>query len=43
MAVRLLDHFKSVVAVMSATEEELMNVQGLGQKKSREIKEVLSL
>ena len=43
MAVRLLDHFKSVVAVMSATEKELMNVQGLGQKKSRVIKEILSL
>ena len=43
MAVRLLDHFKSVVAVISATEKELMNVPGLCQKKSCSIKEILSL
>ena len=42
MALKLLDHFKSVAAVMSASEEELKQVRGLGQKKSCEIKKILS-
>ena len=41
LALRLLDHFKSAFQVMSATIEELMEVDGVGQTRARRIKEVL--
>ncbi len=42
LAKRLLEHFKSVERVMGASEKELQQVWGIGKKKSREIRRVLS-
>lgn len=41
LARRLLDHFGSVRAVLNASEEELMEVKGVGKKIAREIFRVL--
>jgi Fanconi anemia group M protein len=41
LAHRLLDHFKSAFRVMSATSEELMEVDGVGQTRARRIRKVL--
>lgn len=41
-AIRLLDHFKSVEAVMTASAEKLMGIPGLGRKKAKKIREVLT-
>ncbi len=41
LARRLLDHFGSVRAVLSATEEELTEVRGVGRKIAKEIVRVL--
>lgn len=43
LAKRLLNHFdNSVPRIMEASVEELMEVEGIGQKKSEKIKEVFS-
>ena len=42
LADRLLRHFGSVQAVMMATEKQLMEVEGIGRKKAREIRTILS-
>jgi len=42
LAVRLLDRFGSVEAVIAASEKELMLVQGLGKAKAVKIKKVIS-
>ncbi len=41
LAKRLLDHFESVEEVMQASEEELMEVHGIGTEKARDIRRVL--
>lgn len=41
LAKRLLDHFASVERVMQASEEELMEVHGIGTEKARDIRRVL--
>lgn len=41
LANSLLDHFKSAFLVMSATIEELMEVEGVGQTRASRIREVL--
>lgn len=41
LALRLLDHFKSAFQVMSATIEELMEVDGVGQIRASRIRKVL--
>jgi ERCC4-type nuclease len=41
LARRLLDHFGSVERVMSATKEELMQVDGVGRKTAEDIRKVL--
>ena len=41
MAERLLLHFGTVERIMTASEEELMEVEGIGKKKARAIREVL--
>lgn len=41
LAKRLLDHFASVERVMQASEEELMEVHGIGTEKARDIRKVL--
>lgn len=42
VARRLIDHFKSVEAVVTAPKEELIKIHGLGQKKARKIREILT-
>ncbi|WP_048147980.1 DEAD/DEAH box helicase [Palaeococcus ferrophilus] len=42
LAKRLLKHFGSVERVFTATEEELMEVEGIGEKKAREIRKVIT-
>jgi len=42
LAVRLLDRFGSVEQVISAPDDQLMEVDGVGQKLARTIKEVVS-
>lgn len=42
LAKRLLEHFKSVKRVMSASEKELQQVRGIGREKAGEIRRVLS-
>ena len=42
MAERLLAHFGSVEKVMRASEEELMQVEGIGKKRAKVIREVVS-
>lgn len=41
LAKKLLDHFHSVAAVMSAPEAELMAVEGIGPTKARHIRHIL--
>ena len=41
LAKRLLEYFGTVERVMSASEEELQQVHGIGREKAREIKRVL--
>jgi Fanconi anemia group M protein len=41
LAKRLLDHFHSVAAVMTAAETELTAVPGIGQAKARQIRMIL--
>ena len=41
IAKRLLGHFKSVQSIMTATEKQLAQVKGIGQKKARLIKNVV--
>lgn len=41
LAKRLLQKFKSVEKVFTANEDELMNVQGIGEKKAKRIREIL--
>ncbi|AIF69703.1 DEAD/DEAH box helicase [Palaeococcus pacificus DY20341] len=43
LAKRLLKHFGSVERVFTATEEELMEVEGIGEKKAREIRKVITV
>ncbi|MFQ5892608.1 MAG: ERCC4 domain-containing protein [Candidatus Methanofastidiosia archaeon] len=43
LAERLLSRFKTVRDVFKATEEELKNVEGIGKKISREIRDVLDM
>ena len=42
LAKRLLRHFGSVERVFTATEEELREVEGIGEKKAREIRRVIT-
>ena len=42
LAKRLLSHFKTVEAVMTASEKELMKVPGIGKKRAKEIRRVLT-
>ncbi|NJE04949.1 DEAD/DEAH box helicase [Thermococcus sp. M36] len=42
LAKRLLKHFGSVERVFTATEEELQEVEGIGPKKAREIRKVIT-
>ncbi|MFB6192711.1 MAG: DEAD/DEAH box helicase [Candidatus Nanohaloarchaea archaeon] len=42
IAERLLKEFSSVEKVFNASEEELKNVQGIGDKKAREIRELIT-
>ncbi len=42
MAERLLLHFSTVERVMTATEKELMEVEGIGKKRAKAIREVLT-
>ncbi len=42
LAKRLLKHFGSVESVFTATEEELMEVEGIGEKKAKEIRRVIT-
>ncbi|ASJ02484.1 DEAD/DEAH box helicase [Thermococcus profundus] len=42
LAKRLLRHFGSVERVFTATEEELKEVEGIGPKKAREIRKVIT-
>jgi DNA excision repair protein ERCC-4 len=41
IATRLLNHFRSVSRIINATEEELMEVEGIGKSSARKIREVL--
>ncbi len=41
LAKRLLEHFKSVEAVFGAQEKELQDVEGIGKKKAKRIREVI--
>lgn len=41
LAKELLKHFKSVKGVMNATEEELVIVEGVGEKKAKGIKDII--
>jgi ERCC4-type nuclease len=41
LAVRLLQHFKSVGRVMSASVDDLVSIDGIGPVKAREIKSIL--
>jgi len=41
LAARLLGKFKSVEAVMTATQKELMEVEGIGDKKAEDIRKVI--
>ncbi|MBS7288420.1 MAG: DEAD/DEAH box helicase [Candidatus Freyarchaeota archaeon] len=41
LARRLLQKFKSVEKVFTANEDELMSIQGIGEKKAKRIREVL--
>jgi len=41
LARRLLEHFGSVAGVFAASAEELMQVQGIGEKTAREIRRVV--
>jgi len=41
LAKRLLNEFQTVEAIMSASTDELMNVEGIGGKKAKEIRKVL--
>jgi Fanconi anemia group M protein len=43
LAKRLLEHFKSVEQVMVASQRELMEVQGIGRKKAKEIRRALTV
>ncbi|WP_456420509.1 DEAD/DEAH box helicase [Thermococcus sp.] len=42
LAKRLLRHFGNVERVFTATEEELKEVEGIGEKKAREIRKVIT-
>ncbi|WP_297508722.1 DEAD/DEAH box helicase [Thermococcus sp.] len=42
LAKRLLKHFGNVERVFTATEEELKEVEGIGEKKAREIRKVIT-
>ncbi|MDV3103372.1 DEAD/DEAH box helicase [Thermococcus waiotapuensis] len=42
LAKRLLKHFGNVERVFTATEEELREVEGIGEKKAREIRKVIT-
>ncbi|ACS33669.1 DEAD/DEAH box helicase [Thermococcus gammatolerans] len=42
LAKRLLRHFGNVEKVFTATEEELKEVEGIGEKKAREIRKVIT-
>ncbi|WP_258083978.1 DEAD/DEAH box helicase [Thermococcus thermotolerans] len=42
LAKRLLRHFGNVERVFTATEEELQEVEGIGKKKAREIRKVIT-
>ncbi|NJE60202.1 DEAD/DEAH box helicase [Thermococcus sp. 21S7] len=42
LAKRLLRHFENVERVFTATEEELREVEGIGEKKAREIRKVIT-
>jgi Fanconi anemia group M protein len=42
LAKRLLEHFGTVERVMCASEEELRQVHGIGRKKAREIRKILT-
>lgn len=42
LAKRLLEHFGTVEGVMTASEEELQKVRGIGPEKAKEIREVLT-
>ena len=42
LAIQLLEHFGSVEAVITASEEELMGIQGLGKIKAMKIKEAVT-
>ncbi len=42
LARRLLKHFGNVERVFTATEEELKEVEGIGEKKAREIRKVIT-
>jgi Fanconi anemia group M protein len=42
LAKRLLKHFKTPKAMFNATEDELMEVQGIGKEKAKKIKELVN-
>ncbi|WP_461864735.1 DEAD/DEAH box helicase [Thermococcus sp.] len=42
LAKRLLKHFGNVERVFTATEDELMEVEGIGEKKAKEIRRVIT-
>jgi len=41
LAKRLLDEFKSVEKIMKASEKKLMKVEGIGEKKAKQIRKVI--
>jgi ERCC4-type nuclease len=43
LAKRLLTHFDSIEAVFTASEKELIKVEGIGQEKALKIREILTL
>jgi len=42
LAVKLLRHFKTVEKIFTASEKELARVEGIGEKRAREIRRVLT-
>ena len=43
LAKRLLSHFDSIESIFTASEEELIKVEGIGQEKALKIREILTL
>jgi len=42
LAKRLLSHFDSIEAVITASTDELIKIEGIGQEKARKIREILT-